>query len=275
MESVLVDRLSPRFDPVAVVWSGHCPADAVRFKPGRFGCVLYLFAEASTRGRVAAASQDRIACPAGRASLGFGVEFDASEAQLDQYAALFSKGLPAARDQAAYRACMDSTPKQWREMFEFGERRHSTHALAEAWLLNGLPRYDAPQPHVLFKPLRGVGADEDVRAVIFPVTPLELSGLVTLAGAVLPGTDPVQVPQGPDCAGITAFACAQDDRAEPRAVLGMMGLDGRELMRRRFADDVLTLTVPMPLFRRMEAEADDSVLRLPSWERLVRPRGAA
>ena len=57
-------------------------------------------------------------------------------------------------------------------------------------------------------------------------------------------------------------------------VLGMWGIDGREVMRRRFRDDILTLTLPMPLFKRMEKEADDAVFQIPSWKRLVGRRVA-
>ncbi len=82
------------------------------------------------------------------------------------------------------------------------------------------------------------------------------------------GIDPVQVPQGATCNSITAFAYAQADLAAPRAVLGMLGVDGREVMRKRFRDDTLTLTLPVPLFQRMEQEAYDCVLQTPSWKDL-------
>jgi hypothetical protein len=104
--------------------------------------------------------------------------------------------------------------------------------------------------------------------VIFPVNPVELSGLVTLLGSVVEGTDPVQVPPGADCFRITNFAYAQCDAESPRAVLGMLDVDGRKVMRKRFHDDTLTLTLPMPLFRRLEREADDSVLQIPGWLKL-------
>ena len=104
------------------------------------------------------------------------------------------------------------------------------------------------------------------------MSPDELGGLVTLAGSVMPGTDPVQVPQGADCNSITSFAYAQADHAAPRAVLGMLGVDGREVMHKRFHDDTLTLTLPAPLFQRMEQEAKDSVFQTPSWEDLRRIR---
>ncbi|MCJ2164208.1 MULTISPECIES: DUF169 domain-containing protein [unclassified Pseudodesulfovibrio] len=268
MDSLILKHLVPEFAPVAIVWSDTVPADAFQFKEGRFGCVLYLFAEASRRGKTAAGCRENIQCPGGRAALGLGIGFDASEAILDQHAALFSKGLCSARNQEAYEKIMANSPRNWQEMYAFGERRHASGDLAREWILHGLPRYDIPNKYVLFKPLSRAEAGENIRAVIFPVNPVELSGLVTLAGSVMSGTDPVQVPQGTDCTSIAAFPYAQAESPEPRAVLGMMGLDGREMMRKRFRDDVLTLTVPMPLFERMEAEAADSVFQLSSWEKL-------
>jgi len=269
MESSLVRNLEPEFEPVAIVWSDAVPEDAFRFKKGRFGCTLYLLAEASRNGRTSAGSRETVLCPGGRAALGLGVDFDESEEALDHHAALFSKGVRSARDRAAYERVMEDVPRAWHDMYEYGERRHSSGDLAREWIQHALPRYDIPHEWVLFKPLSRVEADENIRTVIFPVNPIELSGLVTLAGSVMPGVDPVQVPPGPDCTALGAFAYAQAEAEQPRAVLGMMGLDGREMMRRRFGDDTLTLSVPMPLFRRMEAEAGESVLQLPSWKKLA------
>jgi hypothetical protein len=101
--------------------------------------------------------------------------------------------------------------------------------------------------------------------VIFPVNPVELSGLVTLLGSVVEGTDPVQVPQGADCFSIAGFAYPQHDDESPKAVLGLLDVDGREVMRRMFHEDTLTLALPMPLFRRLEREADNSVFQIPGW----------
>jgi len=83
------------------------------------------------------------------------------------------------------------------------------------------------------------------------------------------GKDPIQVPQGADCISVSASACAQADQAEARAVLGMLGVEGREVMHKRFHDDTLTLTLPAPLFQRMEQEAKDSVFQTPLWEDLI------
>jgi hypothetical protein len=268
MKSEIVEHLQPEFEPVAVVWSDSIPEGALEFKKGRFGCVLHLFAEASRRGRVAGGCRETTVCPGGRAALGFGVDFIVSDTELDHYSAIFSKGLASARDEDAYRERMEAARPSWRPLYEFGERHHCNFDMARQWIQDCLPRYDIPERYVLFKPLSRTGPDENTRAVIFPINPLELAGLTTLLGSVVEGADPVQVPQGADCYRIGCFAYAQHDAEPPRAVLGMLDVDGREVMRRRFRDDTLTLTIPMPLFLRLEREAASSVLQIPAWSQL-------
>ena len=269
MKSAIVTNLRPEFEPVAVVWSDTIPDDARQFKKGKFGCILYLFAEASLRGKVAGGNRETITCNGGRAALGLCVDFDSSDQQLDHYAAVFSKGLKSTNNQEAYLSHIEAAPKNWRSLLEFGERRHCTADLAKEWILHGLPRYDIPHEYVLFKPLRRTDSDENIRAVIFPVNPVELSSLVTLAGSVMQGTDSVRAPQGACCNSISAFAYAEAESAEPKAVMGMLGVEGRNVMRRRFRDDILTLTLPAQLFRRMEREADDCIFQIPSWEKFI------
>jgi len=270
MKSVIVTNLRPEFEPVAVVWSDTIPDDARQFKKGKFGCILYLLAEASLGCKVAGGNRETITCNGGRAALGLGVDFDTSEEQLDRFAAVFSKGLKSTNNRTAHLAQIEAAPKSWKSLLEFGERRHFSAELAKEWILHGLPRYDIPYDYVLFKPLSRTDSDENIRAVIFPVNPVELSGLVTLAGSVMQGTDSVRVPQGACCNSIGAFAYAEAESAAPRAVMGMLGVEGREVMRRRFRDDVLTLTLPAPLFLRMEQEADDCIFQIPSWEKFIR-----
>ena len=113
MKSVIVTNLRPEFEPVAVVWSDTIPDDARHFKKGRFGCILYLFAEASLQGKVAGGNRETITCNGGRAALGLGVDFDTSDAQLDRFAAVFSKGLKSTNNLAAYQAQIEAVPKSW------------------------------------------------------------------------------------------------------------------------------------------------------------------
>lgn len=255
---------------MAVVWSDTIPDGTFQFKKGKFGCILYLFAEASLRGKVAVGNRETITCNGGRGALGLGVDFDVSDEQLDRYTAVFSRGLKSTNNLAAYKAQIEAAPKNWKSMIELGERRHCSAELAKEWILHGLPRYDIPYEYVLFKPLRRTDSDDNIRAVIFPVNPVELSGLVTLAGSVMQGTDSVRVPQGACCNSISAFAYAEAESTAPRAVMGMLGAEGRKVMRIRFRDDILALTLPAPLFLRMEQEADDCIFQIPSWEKFIR-----
>ncbi len=268
MKSTIVRNLKPEFEPVAVVFSDEMPDNALQFKKGKFGCILNLFASASKRGRICACSKENIACTGGRTALGFGTDLLASEEQIELSATIFSKGVLSARDKEAYRAKMEAAPEKWLSLYEFGERRHCSFEMAKSWLLYGMPRYTFSNKYVLFKPLSQTGKSEDTQVVVFPVNPIELSGLVTLLGSVVNGTDPVQVPQGADCFRITSFAYTLNNKMSPRGVLGMLDVDGRKLMKRRFRSDILTLAVPYPLYVRMEEEADESVFQIASWKEL-------
>jgi len=150
MESAIMRNLQPEFEPMALVWSNTIPDHAFQFKKGKFGCILYLFAEASRRGRIAGGHRECITCNGGRAALGLGIDFDASDELLDRYAAVFSKGLKSASNQEAYRAQREAVPRSWRSLYEGGERRHCKAELAREWILEGLPRYDVPYEYVLF-----------------------------------------------------------------------------------------------------------------------------
>ncbi len=163
---------------------------------------------------------------------------------------------------------MAAARASWRPLFEYGERRHESFDAARNWLLHNMPRYEVPSRYVLFKPLGQVEPTDNTRAVIFPLSPLELSGLVTLLASVTDGVDPIQVPPGADCFRITGYACTQKTTEPQRAVLGMLDVDGREIMHKRFRDDILTLTLPISLYTRLEHEANDSILQIPGWLKL-------
>lgn len=92
MESAIVSNLRPEFEPVAVTWSNTIPDDALQFKKGKFGCILYLFTEAAIRGKIAGGNRETITCNGGRAALGLGFDFDASDEILDRYAAIVHYG---------------------------------------------------------------------------------------------------------------------------------------------------------------------------------------
>ena len=268
MESNIVNNLKPEFEPVAIVWSNTIHEDTFQFKKNKSGCILYLFAEASRSGKISAGSHDGIKCIGGRSALGFGYDFTESAEILDRYIALNSKGIRSTAYKDAYQAALDSMNKRIRAYFELGERLYCNAELAREYLLYEKPRFDIPYEFVLFKPLSRTLPEDNLQAVIFPLNPNELGALITIAGSTMKSTDPVQVPQGPDCGNITSFAYVQNDLPEPRAILGMFGIEGRNVMRKRFREDILTLTLPVALYYRVEEEINDCILQLPSWRKL-------
>ncbi len=54
MESKIANAIALTNHPVALVWADAAPEGAVSFKPGRWGCVMSLFAAAAAKGRVGA-----------------------------------------------------------------------------------------------------------------------------------------------------------------------------------------------------------------------------
>ena len=61
MESNIVKNLKPEFEPVAIVWSNTIPDDTFQFKKDKSGCILYLFAEASS-GKNSGGGRDNVKC---------------------------------------------------------------------------------------------------------------------------------------------------------------------------------------------------------------------
>jgi hypothetical protein len=142
--TAIVKNLQPEFEPVSVVWSNTIPDDALQLSKGKFGCILYLFAEAARRAKVAGGNRETITCNGGRAALGLGVDFATSDDLLDRNVAVFSKGLKSAGNQKAYQSRMEAASKNCRDLFKNGERRHCNAKLAKDWILHGSPRYDIP-----------------------------------------------------------------------------------------------------------------------------------
>lgn len=59
MESIIAKNLQPDYEPGAVVRSKTIPDYAIQFKKGKFGCDLYLFAEAIRSGKTAGYNRER------------------------------------------------------------------------------------------------------------------------------------------------------------------------------------------------------------------------
>jgi len=72
MDSKIANAIALTNHPVALVWADAAPEGAVSFKPGRWGCVMSLFAAAAAKGRVGAFDRQTYGCWGGGTGLGFG-----------------------------------------------------------------------------------------------------------------------------------------------------------------------------------------------------------
>ncbi len=67
MQSQIESALKMKFNPVAIIWSDKLPADAMRFKEGRWGCLQMLLKEG-----LLSLTKKPMAVGGGGVGLGFG-----------------------------------------------------------------------------------------------------------------------------------------------------------------------------------------------------------
>lgn len=270
MKSLITEKLNPALSPVAIVWSDEKPEGALELTAGKFGCVMFLFANAAKNRKIAAMDRETVLCSGGRLGMGLGFTYDKFMGGMNQFTAMFSKGLPCARDKEAYEKIIEQAPKNLTEKLLKGERIKATPDMVEKWLLEEVPHYDIEERYVLFKPLDQVDENDNVKTIVFTVNPLMLSGLVSLTGFISHTPDFIHVPAGSFCKQVGCYAYAQQEEENPKAILGMTELTGRHRVRSLLGDNCLTYSIPIKLMRKMEKAAEDGVFESPVWKKLTK-----
>ncbi len=271
MQSITARKLRPEYGPVAILWSDTKPDDALQMKPNARGCIMPFFAQVAMKGKTAVFDRETYGCPGAYAGLGFGnAYYDAfGGAGIEFMAAFFVKGAQSSSDPDAYCATVRHIPKSEQAKFMQGERLHKNTEKAKRFMTDDLPITDIAERYVIITPLNKVKPEERPVVVVFIANPLQVTGLVTLVGAVRDGTDPVRVPPMAACQQIGAFVYDEAKREHPRAVLGYTDLAARETVGRGLPENVFTFAVPFSLFLEMEAEATDGVFDGPIWKGLA------
>lgn len=271
MKSITAEKLGLANEPVAILWSNIRPEEALQIKPHGQTCIMPFFAQVATKGKTAVFDRESYGCPGARAGLGFGNGYyDAfGGAGVDFMSAFFVKGAASSKDPAAYCAIVQHIPEREREKFIHGERLHKDTEKAKRFMTADLPIMDIAEKYVIFTPLGKVKPGEKPVVVVFLADPLQITGLVTLVGAVREGTDPVRVPPMAACQQIGAFAYDEAKKEHPRAVLGYTDLAARANVGKTIPAHLFTFAVPYSLFLEMEEEAKDGVFDGPIWKGLV------
>ena len=271
MKSITAEKLRLDHEPVAILWSNTKPEGALQIKPHGFGCIMPFFAQVATKGKTAVFDRETYGCPGARAGLGFGNGYyDAfGGAGIEFMAAFFVKGKESSKNPEAYCQTVQHIPERERVKFVHGERLHKNTEKAKRFMTVDLPITDIAEKFVIFTPLSKVKPDERPVVVVFVADPLQITGLVTLVGAIRDGTDPVWVPPMAACQQIGAFVYDEAKKEHPRAVLGYTDLSARENVGKTIPPHMFTFAVPFSLFLEMEDEAKDGVFDGPIWKELT------
>lgn len=272
MESKIASALGLEHQPVAILLTDTAPVDALRFKPGKWGCVMFLFANAA-RGRTAAADATTYGCWGGGVGLGFGNAYSRFPGGEDCFARFLSSGNSrSAEGRQVAEAMAGRAGREFVDNFLAGERYQQSPELVAEWL-GELPLMDHGA-QVVFTPLAGVDPEvETPTTVVLVVDADQLSALVILANYSRPGRDNVTIPWAAGCQTIGILPWAEARAPAPRAVVGLTDLSARKYVRGQLGAHCLTFAMPWTLFLEMEAAVEGSFLERPTW-RSLRGTGA-
>lgn len=264
MNSRIAQALKPRYELVAIVWTDEKPTPAVQFAAGRWGCVMCAFMATAEQGRVAVFDHETYGCWGGGVGLGFGNVYEKFPGGLEGFCNFLSTGnAQSERGRAIADACAGWMKGQMREEFLHGERYRKNPEAVKGFVEH-MPLMDVPARYVVFKPLSQVQPDEKPQVVVFLANADQMSALVVLANYRRGDSDGAIIPHAAGCQTIGIFAYQENQRQQPRAVVGLNDLSARKYMR-KLGKDLVTVAVPWKLFVQMEEDVPGSFLEKEPW----------
>ncbi len=269
MESMIADTINIATQPVALVWSDQEPAEAIRFKPHNWGCVVSLFAASATRGLICAFDRQTYGCWGGGVGLGFGNQYESFPGGVECFCHFLSTGN---EDTEKGRAIGEEMKSQglgrMSDDFLKGERYIKSPQDTRRFV-DALPIQDIPKKFVIVKPLDQVNPENDeIKNVTFFVNPDGLSALVMLANYGKPDVENVIAPWAAACQVLGILAYRELERERPRGLIGMTDISARKNVRATLGRNALSFTAPWPLFLEMESNVAGSFLQGGTWRAL-------
>jgi uncharacterized protein (DUF169 family) len=151
-----------------------------------------------------------------------------------------------------------------------GERyKKSPELVAE--MMTQVPRLKAPASSIIFKRWDQLDDADDPLAVVFFATPDVVAGLFTLANYDLAEPYGVVAPFGAGCGSVVQYPYLEQQRAQPRCVLGLFDPSARPYV----PANCLSFAVPMKKFEAMVGNMDESFLITPTWDEIRKRLPAA
>ena len=236
MESKIKNLLKLKNNIVAALQADTIPQKVLQFQKGKWGCFAAMLAAAAA-GKVAAFSEETVACIGGRAGLGF------AKYPLGWIEYFLSCGNENVTRCEHYK----KSPEVARAFIE-----NVSNALIEKLT----PR----KKFLILKPLELLVENETPEIVIFLVNADQFSGLVTLANYNSPQNDAVKILFGAGCAQVILYPLANKNFC-------YAGLTDPSA--RKFIDkNLLAFAASYERFLEMENNAAESFLTAQAWQKI-------
>ncbi len=268
MDSVIARAIHAEIPPVAIVFSDTMPDGAMQFTEGRWGCVMWLLANAA-KGRRAVADSRTFGCIGGGVGLGFGNQYLNWPGGIECFYGFLTTG------DARTSSAIDKDPttavpmsRSSAEHILLGEGYLKTPELA-ARFVAALPMTEVPARYVVLEPLAGVGGDERPEVVVFLVDPDRLAALTVLANYDREDNEGVIMPFAAGCQAIGILPYHEARSEQPRAVVGLVDLSARAYITPQLGRGLMSFAVPFAMFERMEANVAGSFLERSTWKKLI------
>jgi hypothetical protein len=242
MNSVIADELKLRLLSVAVTFTEQKPQGALRFAEGQRGCLVPMLVQAA-QDHTAVFDAGTVPCRGGTV----GLEFADSYGDPEAHAHFLSVGGgPSGREGEGYK----KTPELARTAMS------AQHAAK------------APETYRVFKPLSQVDSEHVTpRLVVFLANADQISAPTVLANYGRPTNDNVIVRFVSGCGSFCLLPDQLNQQEPLRAMLGMTDISARPYV----PADILSFTVPWPMFLEMEGNVRGSFLDLDAWQK-IKPR---
>ena len=269
MESKLVKALHLKHQPVALIWSNEKPEGAMQFQEGKWGCAMWLVANAA-KGKTSVCDVKTFGCFGAGVGLGFGNQYKNFPGGEAGFCHFLSSG-NASREGGM--AVAEQVKPYMRadayDNFLHGERYIKTPEGVEKFI-GCLPMMEIPTAYLVMKPLGDVDlARENPRSIIFFVDPDQLSALVVLANYGRGDNENVMIPHAAGCQAIGIYPYREGESERPRAVVGLTDISARVFIRKQLGGHLMSFAVPLSLYEEMEGNVEGSFLERHSWQDLM------
>jgi uncharacterized protein (DUF169 family) len=270
MESIVAEAIGMKTHPVALMFADERPEGAKQFKKGRWGCVMWMVANAA-RGRQTVLGRETFGCWGGAVGVGFGNWYEKWPGGIDVFYDFLSQGVE--HNEEGRKFVESIKPFVTDDMYEellHGEAYVKTPELVKRFV-ELLPIVDIPADYVVFKPLRDVDPEKETpEIIIFFVNPHQLSALVVLASYARETNEACIIPQAAGCQSIGIYPYQEAKSDNPRAVVGLVDLSARLNVRKQLGDDAMSFAVPFKMFKELEDNVHGSFLQRPTWMSLLK-----